>query len=281
MTDRKEWELGASSCILMGHRNHNAEGFAKYRAAGIKHAELSLPIWDESFDAIDFYEHPEKIKEIAESQGVRLTTFHAPFSSEVSLSIPEKEGREYSHKVFERTIGSAAKIGIKTIVLHPTSDYDDCYSDRQFYLEQTMQEVKRVNELCKRLGVQLALENMKPDHITCRSSEMIYILQNIPELKVCFDTNHSLIEAPEDYLDALLKSGMRGRIAATHVSDCDLVVEQHRLPGDGKINWQALIRKLEELDFNGVFMYEVSKAADREKAYSLQDVADNFGKLIF
>ena len=278
MTNRKNWKLGASSCILGGYKNHTSEGFGKYREANIKYAELSLPIWDESFDAIDFYEHPEKIKEIAEREGVTFATFHAPFSHEVSLSIPEKEGREYSHRIFEKTIGSAAKIGINKIVLHPTSAYDECYPDRQFYLEQTTEEVFKVNEFCKKLGVELAVENMKPDHITCRSSEMIYLLRNIPDLKMCLDTNHSLIEKTEDYLGALLKSGMKGRIIATHISDCELEVEQHRLPGEGKINWEGVITKLEELDFDGVFMYEVSKSDIGR--YSLCDIAENFKKLI-
>lgn len=278
MTDRKNWQLGASSCILGGYKNHTVEGFGKYRTAGIKYAELCLPIWNEAYDAVDFYEHPEKIKNIAESAGVTFATFHAPFSHEVSLSIPEKEGREYSHTVFEKTIGNAAKIGIKKIILHPTSAYDECYPDRQFYLEQTTEEVARINAFCQKLGVELAVENMKPDHITCRSSEMIYLLENIPGLKMCIDTNHSLIEKTEDFLDALLKAGMKGRIIASHISDCELEVEQHRLPGEGKINWEGVLGKLEELDFNGVFMYEVAKSDIG--IYSPDDVAENFKKLI-
>ena len=280
MTDRKKWRLGASSCILRGYENFTPEGFMRYKEGGVKYAELILPIWNDAYEAVDFYEHPEKVKEMAESQGVTFATFHAPFSHEVSLSIPEKEGREYSHRILQKTILSAAKIGIKIAVLHPTSAYDECYPDRQFYLEQTMHEVKRLNEFCKSIGVRLAVENMKPDHITCRSSEMIYLLKNIPDLMVCFDTNHSLIEPPEDYLDALLKAGMKGRIIATHVSDCDLSEESHRIPGDGKINWEAVIHKLEELDFDGVFMYEVSKPFDREKEYSPKEIADNFRQLV-
>ena len=280
MTDRHSWKLGASTCILRGHRNHTPEGFGLYRDAGIKYAELSLAVWTGAFEELDFYNHPEKIKEIALSQGVEFVTFHTPFSMEVSLSHPDIKEREEAHKIIEKAIRAAAKIGIKIMVLHPSCGYDELYRGREAYLKQTLNEVKRVNDLCKDLGVTLAVENMKPDHICCRSSEMIYLLENIPDLKVCFDTNHSLIELPEDYLDALLAAGMGGRVIATHISDCDLDCEMHRLPGDGKINWENVLSKLEQLEFNGVFMYEVSKAKDREEAYTLQMIADNFRKII-
>ena len=280
MTDRHSWHLGASSCILRGYKNHSPEGFKTYSDAGIKYAELSLAVWTGAFEELDFYNHPEKIKEIAQSQGVSFATFHTPFSGEVSLSHPDIKEREEAHKIIEKAIRAAAKIGIKIMVLHPSCGYDELYPDREAYVAQTIQEVERVNSVCRELGVTLALENMKPDHVCCRSSEMISILNKIPDLKVCFDTNHSLLESPEDYLDALLKAGMKGRIAATHVSDCDLDTEMHRIPGDGKINWQKLLQKLEELDFDGVFMYEVSKPKDRDIAYTPQMVADNFDMLI-
>lgn len=280
MTDRHFWKLGASSCVLRGSKNHTENGFRKYHDAGIKYAELSLSVWTGDYEKLDFYDHPEKIKEVALSQGVELVTFHTPFSMEVSLSIPDKEKREEAHEILEKAIRAAAKIGIKIMVLHPTCGYDEDYPDRKAYLEQTLEEVKRVNEICKSLGVILAVENMKPDHICCRSREMIYLLENIPDLKVCFDTNHSLIELPEDYLDALFKAGMKGRIVATHVSDCDLDEEMHRLPGDGKINWENVLSKLEQLEFDGVFMYEVSKAKDRVEAYTPQMISDNFREIV-
>lgn len=280
MTDRHKWKLGASTCILRGWQNHTDEGFALYRAAGIRYAELSLPVWTGAFEKLDFYDHPEKIYELAAGSDVEFTSFHTPFSGEVSLSNPEKEKREEAHRILEKSIRAAAKIGINIMVLHPSCGYDECYTDREEYVNQTIREVKRVNDVCRELGVTLALENMKPDHICCRSSEMVRILNEIPDLKVCFDTNHSLLEGPEDYLDALLKAGVKGRIAATHISDCDLDTEMHRIPFDGKINWQKLLTKLEELDFDGVFMYEVSKPKDREEAYTPQMVADNFHEII-
>lgn len=280
MTDRKNWHLGASSCILGGYKNHTFEGFKAYSDAKIKYAELSLAVWTGAYEELDFYDHPEKIREIALSQGVEFATFHTPFSGEVSLSHPDINEREEAHKIIEKAIRAAAKIGIKIMVLHPSCGYDEDYPDREVYLKQTLNEIKKVNELCRALGVTLAVENMKPDHICCRSSEMIYLLRNIPDLMVCFDTNHSLIEKPEEYLDALLAAEMKGRIVATHISDCDLDCEMHRLPGDGKINWEAVLSKLEELDFDGVFMYEVSKPKDREETYTTKNVLNNFKEII-
>ena len=54
MTDRHNWKLGASTCILRGADNHTDEGFASYKDAGIKYAEFTVPVWDGSFEKLDF-----------------------------------------------------------------------------------------------------------------------------------------------------------------------------------------------------------------------------------
>jgi hypothetical protein len=38
----------------------------------------------------------------------------------------------------------------------------------------------------------------------------------------------------------------------------DFINERHWMPGDGKIKWSGLITRLEEINYNGAFMYEVS-----------------------
>ena len=180
------------------------------------------------FKKLDFYNHPEKVTDAAKKSGVTISSFHAPFSCEISFSHPDEKQRRIAVETICRAISSAAEAGIKIMVLHPSGGHYEAY----------------------------------------------------PNLKVCFDTNHCTHILPEDYLDELLASGMQGRIAAVHISDYDLCEEKHRLPGDGKINWERVLSKLEELDFDGVFMYEVSKATDREIPYTPQMVADNFRKII-
>lgn len=281
MTNRHNWSAGASSCILHGWKNHTEEGFALYREGDIKYAELSLAVWTDAYDELDFYEHPEKIYEAAKRSGVCFSSFHAPFSMDVSLSNPDEEARDKACETIIRAIRSAAKIGIKVMVLHPSCGYREHFAGaRDKYIEQIVREVKRINDVCRTLGVVLAVENMTLKGMCHCPEEMILLLNEIPDVMVCFDTNHCMYFHPEEYLDKLIAAGMRGRIANVHISDYDFDTEKHRLPGDGKINWQAVLSKLEELDYNGVFMYEVSSPKDRDVGYTPKMVRENFDKLM-
>ena len=57
----------------------------------------------------------------------------------------------------------------------------------------------------------------------------------------------------------------------THISDHDYENERHWLPGEGKINWNALIGALEKIGYRGVFNYEVGE--------SLSAVKENYERL--
>ena len=280
MTDRHNWQVGASSCILRGWKNHTEEGFDLYRQAGIKYAELSVSVWNNSFEGLDFYDNPQKIKEIAKRCDVEFAAFHAPFSVDISFSNPAPIARHTAAEIIKRAIHSAAQIGIKTMVLHPSGAHYEKYSDRKFLVKQCIDHVGEIYDFCEKEGVVLALENLTGRGVCGTPEEMLLFLNAFPNMQVCFDTNHCAYILPEDYLHTLLKAGMKGRIATLHVSDYNLDKEMHVMPGEGKINWNELITRLEQLDFSGVFMYEVSGNSEKNILYTPQMVADNFRAII-
>lgn len=280
MTDRKNWSVGASTCILQGDNNYTEKGFSLYEKAGIKYAEVSLAVWTGAYEKLDFYEHPEKIYEIAKRSNVEFSSLHTPFSCDISLSHPDEAQRKVAVDTVKRAVSSAAKIGIKIMVLHPSGAHYENYPYREALINQSIGHVGEIYAHCESLGVTLAVENLTGRGVCGRPEEMIRLLNEFPNLKMCFDTNHCTHILPEDYLDTLVKAGMQGRVAAVHISDFDLSEEKHRIPGDGKINWDKVLSKLEELDYSGVFMYEVAAPHDRNEVYTPQIVADNFRELV-
>ena len=280
MTNRNNWKLGASTCILHGWENHTEQGFEAYSRAKIEYSEFVATAWMGAYEKLDFYDHPEKLYEAAKKNNVTISSLHAPFSCEISLSHPDENQRKIAVETINRAISSAARTGVEIMVLHPSGGHYESYPERSVLFTQCKNHIGEVYAHCESLGVTLALENLTGRGVCGIPSEMVEMLKAYPNLKVCFDTNHCTHILPEDYLDALLEAGMNGRIAAVHISDYDLREEKHRLPGDGKINWEKVISKLEELDFDGVFMYEVSKARDREEIYTPKMVSDNFRKII-
>ena len=69
------------------------------------------------------------------------------------------------------------------------------------------------------------------------------------------------------------------RIVTVHISDYDFINERHWLPGEGKNDWNALFAKFQEIDYNGVWMYEVSlkcpKTIIRDRDLTFDDFYKN------
>ena len=47
------------------------------------------------------------------------------------------------------------------------------------------------------------------------------------------------------------------KIITMHVSDFDHIKERHWLPGEGKNDWQKILRSLIDVGYNGVWLYEI------------------------
>lgn len=276
MTNRKNWPVGASSCILSYMGGHTDEGFATYEAAGIKYAELSVQ--HEGLCELDFYDNPEKMLELATKHGVTFWSFHVPFSGFLNPANLDSKKNEDAMAIMEKGIRAALKIGIKTIVIHPSSEPNDD-DTRQAKLERSVENLRYFAKLCKDSGAMLAVEDLPRTCLGNSSFDILTYLNEIPEIGLCFDTNHLTMQTNEDFLDDLIEHGMQGRIRTLHVSDYDFIDERHRMPGDGINDWEAIFEKLEALDYDGVFMYEVSKPRERD-AISPADVKANFEGLI-
>ena len=50
---------------------------------------------------------------------------------------------------------------------------------------------------------------------------------------------------------------MKNKIITTHISDYDFINERHWLPGEGKLNWKEILDALKEINYSGVWMYEI------------------------
>lgn len=276
MTTRKNWPCAASTCILGHYEGHTEEGFARYKAAGIEYAEISMQ--DDKLNEYDFYEHPEKIAEAAEKNGVKLWSFHVPFSWFLNVAnIDPVEGPK-GMAVMEKGIRAALKIGIKTIVIHPSSEPNDD-DTRQQKIDKSIENMRYFAEICAEAGAKLCVEDLPRTCLGNSSFDIITYLNEIPEMDLCFDTNHLTMQTNEDFLDDLIEHKMHGRIRTLHVSDYDFIDERHRLPGDGINDWATILAKLEELDYNGVFMYEVSRPKERD-LLTLDEIKANYLELV-
>lgn len=113
----------------------------------------------------------------------------------------------------------------------------------------------------------IAVESLPRTCLFNTAKEGISIIDAVPAgVYACVDVNHFLKEKSEDAVSALGK-----RIITTHISDHDYVDERHLLPGQGKIDWNALLAAFEAIGYDGVFNYECNA--------SLAEIKDNYRSL--
>ncbi len=277
MSSRKDWVLGASSGIVTDIYGITDYAFEQYKEAGVKYIELSLPI--NYFDEFDFVENAERVLELAKKKDIEIWSLHIPFSPLYHPAIlGAEEGNAFLEKCLKQ-IDAGLRIGIKTFVIHPSSEPNEP-EEREARMLASIENMTVLSKHCHENGAVLAVENLPRTCLGNCFEEMLRFIKEVPYLQMCFDTNHLLGQTTEVFLDGLLAGGMKGKIRTIHVSDYDFINERHWMPLEGKVDWELLISKLEELDYNGVFMYELTKPNDQQFFYSLEDVKKNYKKLI-
>lgn len=267
MTDLSTLPLG-SSCSFFRHIDREIMETA--RNVGIDTLELCFK-FDKYMNGLDFPRRAAEIGRTAREVGIGLWSLHLPFSRKIDISTTDKELRAVTLYTDRTLIRAAAEAGISTIVLHPSSE-PIADEERDERLELSREAILSLSELCRELGLTLAVENL-PRTCLCRTSaEMIELLSGTGA-KVCFDTNHSLSEANPDFLRNILAAGLE--IATLHISDYDGVDERHRLPGDGINAWSEILDILAEADYCGPLMYEVSRKPKEREELTPEELAEN------
>lgn len=245
------------------------EVLEQVKAAGIEYVEVIFnPFWRNQPEN-ELYTRAFRMKAMIEEAGLKVWSCHMPFSRALDISVTDSESREQNVAFMERMIRLSAIFGPQRIVLHPSSEpISD--EERPVRLQNSANSIGRLSLAAKDAGAVLCIENLPRTCLGRNSEEMMFLIGNYPEVMVCFDTNHLLIESHADFF-----RGVGDRIAHVHVSDYDFMDERHWLPGRGQIDWSDFIRRLRDSGYDGVFMHEISQ---RQNA-SPQDVIDAFEKI--
>lgn len=248
----------------------NEEFFKSYRDAGMLYTELSLPEGED--DLLDF----PKVKAIAYKYGITISSYHLPFLPFDKIDISRPELAEYSIRHFEKLIDKAVSIGTYKFVVHPSGE-PIAEEERAERMTCAKASLARLAEYAAERGAVIAVENLPRTCLGRDSAEILELISAHPLLRVCFDTNHLLRETHHDFIKAVCP-----KIITTHISDYDFVDEKHFLPGEGLIDWQALINDLKEFGYNGMWMYELaltSSRIERERPLTIKDFVRNSEEL--
>ena len=210
------------------------------------------------------YKDPEKALEAVKASGLFFNGVHIPFGRQWDFSETNEEVRAGAVARFSEIVPLIDRYNPKCYIVH--GSYEPIApEDREAKIEALK---KSLREMMKVTKTTIAVEILPRTCLLNTASEAIAIVDAMcsDRIRICVDVNHFLQEKSEDGVLAL-----GDRIVTTHISDHDYENERHWLPGEGKIDWMALISAFEKIGYDGVFNYETG--------ISVAQVKENFDRL--
>ena len=245
---RFPYNFGVHSYLV----NENPQKFySDCKAQGIKYIDI-----DPGEYGYGSYEQiiagSQTTKKYMEEYGLATWAIHLPYGNSFDISTTDENRRREIVESLSDYIKALTKVfHPQRFVLHPSGEPVTTSAEREKNIAQAIKSVRALYNVATQKGVVLCIENLPRTCLGNTPEELLRIVTPTPGVKICYDTNHNLLDSYDDFIS---KTGHL--IGTIHVSDYDYTNERHWLPGMGKLPWGDLILMLEECGYDGVFMSE-------------------------
>ena len=253
---------------LYGKTGLNDERAALMSESGVTVAEIDMDAYD--YPEADF----EEIAAVANRHGIEIASLHLPIAPQHIFDVTHKYATDGAMKYQTELIKRACGIlGVKHIVIHsggePLKE-----EERAERVERAGEKLPLLADVAEPYGADICIEVLPRTCLGRDSDEILAMLAYDDRLRVCFDTNHVFRESEVDFIRKIGK-----KIATTHISDRDDINERHWLPGEGLLDWVAIMDALEEIGYEGNWVYECGLKPKptiiRERDITFADLARN------
>lgn len=195
--------------------------------------------------------------------GVSVPQAHGLLAADVAH--PDAHKREHDLLRLQTHIDIAARLGVRCVVIHPAARRGLTPVDQEETDRLNVTAFRRLGDWAGERGVRIGLENlMRPGAMT--SSELLALVEAIdrPAIGLVLDTSH----AHRCRLDvAALIRACGALLIGTHISDNDGSADQHLTPGNGTVDWPAVMQALTDIGYTGLFNLEIPGERHRLPAF--------------
>ena len=202
--------------------------------------------------------HTDRLKAIIDSfqeAGITVWSIHMPFGTTIDISHPKH--CQGTIELVSQYMEVCAQMGVDKVVVHPSAEPIEDH-DRSRRIEYCVQSVKTLY----RPDVAIALETLPRTCLMNTAEEVAHILALTEGYAgVCADLNHSHKDSITDMLRTI-----GDRLLTLHVSDDDGIDEKHWYPTSGVIDWKKVLDTLDEIGYQGCFLYEVRECHENPMA---------------
>ncbi|MGB2782967.1 MAG: sugar phosphate isomerase/epimerase family protein [Atribacterota bacterium] len=234
------------------------------KEAGIKYLEVKPK--EGHFNCYDPKYLDEMSKEFKRN-GIKVVSMHMPTNG-VDISLIEEYDRIWSVREVEKTALALLRLGGEILVVHPGSEIKD-EKTRNVQREKSEQSLEEILKFCEQWGIKIALENTLPGKTGDSISEILEIVKkfNSKNLGICLDTGHCNITSAINNHSGVEEClpEIKNCLCHLHIHDNSGKSDDHYLPFEGNIDWKGFVKGLKEINYQGVFMFELRKKTNNEE----------------
>jgi len=173
-----------------------------------------------------------RVKRLADENGLRVADIHAYSGIDPGLTCDE----ELFLSVNANRMEFANAVGADVLVVHLPLR-------RKCELTEAVDEASRVLGKLRapsaRFALRVAVENLGPPACVPEFFDALFGRFEADFLGFCYDSGHALMFNCADFIRRY-----GHRLIATHLHDNDGSSDQHRLPGEGKVDWPMVVAAL-------------------------------------
>jgi sugar phosphate isomerase/epimerase len=185
-------------------------------------------------------------------------SFHAPYGEDIDITSLDDRRRRSSRDEMLQAAEAASRLGVWHFVVHPGPEFEaqPPASERLQRLRNAVAVLDEISVRCRELGIGLVLENMLPHLLFGNASDMLWIMGALKkvEIGICLDTGHAHLAG--DSTEVVRK--FRGHLRMVHAHDNRGERDDHLPPGDGAIDWHAVLTQLHDERFGGGLILEIA-----------------------
>jgi len=206
-------------------------------------------------------------------------SLHAPFLG-FDISSTDEDLRRVSVASAMRSVEFCGEMVCPQLVLHlsasPGVKSKAALDETRKFMVESLDEI---TDYARKNGVEVLLENMviHPNHLRMGSEvqELLGLVSRFHgrRVEICVDTGHSLLNK-QDPSEDIRQPGRH--LKSLHINDNDGIKDNHLVPGRGIIDWHAVYSALKDVEYTGVFLFElygyevVRETIEQAKAYARQ-----------
>lgn len=196
----------------------------------------------------------EKMFDLCKNKGVEIVFAHIGYRGTNAVSYLWKAGQKGEEVVDAicNDLEAVKNHGINIAVMHVSKS-----TENPVLSPIGIERMKKIVSKAEEIEIDLALEN------TAWKGVLEYIFDNIKSerLKICYDSGHDHTH----FKDTFDFERFKHLIVATHIHDNHANGDEHLLPFEGTIDFEAVIEKLKNAGFKSTLSCEVCYRNEYEK----------------